>query len=277
MPSSYQPEAIRAYFDDLGEKEWDRLVRTPVDEVSLYIHNHYLRKHISPKAKVLEIGAGPGRFTQTLAGLEAEVLVADISGRQLELNRQLSGKHGFEKAVVDWQQLDICDLSAFESGSFDVVVAYGGPFSYVLDQRDLALAECMRVVKPGGVILLSVMSLWGTAHSALEGVLGMPPGANQKIIPTGDITAETYPGRRDNFMHLFRARELLDWLQGAGLTILDRSAANCLSLTQDDLLADIREDAKKWAELLRIELEACAEDGCLDMGTHIIAAVQKSR
>jgi len=275
MRSTYQPDSVSAYFDILGEKEWDRLARKPADEVSLHIHTHYLRKHINPKAKVLEIGAGPGRFTQVLAELGAEIWVADISEKQLELNRNLSKEHGFEKAVVDWRQLDICDLSVFESAFFDAVVAYGGPFSYVLDQRDLALAESMRVLKPGGIILLSVMSLWGTAHSALEGVLKMPPGANQKIIPTGDITAETYPGRRGNFMHMFRAQELLAWLEIAGLVTLDKSAANCLSLVWHEMLADVRKEPDRWAELLRMELEACAEEGCLDMGTHIIAVVKK--
>jgi hypothetical protein len=145
----------------------------------------------------------------------------------------------------------------------------------VLDKRDAALLESIRVLKPGGVILLSVMSLWGTAHGFLGGVISLPPKTNQKIIATGDITPATFPGRRDNYMHLFRAQELMEWLKEAGLTILDKSAANCLSLTWNEKLKEIRDDAEKWNELLRIELEACAEDGSLNMGTHIIVAAQK--
>lgn len=79
MNSSYQPNAVSEYFDDFGEREWERLTQTPVDEVSLYIHTHYLKKHITSKAKILEIGAGAGRFTQILANLDAEILVADIA------------------------------------------------------------------------------------------------------------------------------------------------------------------------------------------------------
>jgi 2-polyprenyl-3-methyl-5-hydroxy-6-metoxy-1,4-benzoquinol methylase len=276
MNSSYQPEEVIEYFDDFGEQEWERLVQTPVDEVSLYIHTHYLKKHITPKKKVLEIGAGAGRFTQILAGLEAEVLVADISNKQLELNRKLSREYGYEKAIVDWRQVDICDLSEFASGSFDAVVAYGGPFSYVLDKRDVALSESIRVLKPRGVILLSVMSLWGTAHGFLDGVISLSPKTNQKIIATGDITPATYPGRQGNFMHLFRVHELVEWLEEAGLIILDKSAANCLSLTWNEKLKEIRDNVEKWNELLRIELEACAEDGSLNMGTHIIVVAQNN-
>ena len=40
-------------------------------------------------------------------------------------------------------------------------------------------------------------------------------------------------------------------------------------------LVEIRQDSTKWQELLRMELEASREQGCLDMGTHIIAVVEK--
>lgn len=76
-------------------------------------------------------------------------------------------------------------------------------------------------------------------------------------------------------MHLFRANELLGWLEKAGLTILDKSASNCLSLTWNEKLKVISNDGEKWKELLRMELEACADEGCLNMGTHIIAIARK--
>lgn len=276
MTFSYQPEAIAQYFDEFGAREWERLVRMPADEVSLQIHTHYLKKHIAPQAFVLEIGAGAGRFTQIIADSGAQVVVADISGTQLELNRGFSSEYGFSKAIKAWQQLDICDLSPFESNSFDAVVAYGGPFSYVLDKRDVALSECIRVLKPNGILLLSVMSLWGTVHGFLDGVLSISPENNQKITITGDITPETFPERRNNFMHLFRANELLRWLEQGGLTILDKSASNCLSLTWSEKLKEIRDEPAKWNELLRMELEASADEGSLNLGTHIIAVARKA-
>ena len=275
MKSSYQSELIIQHFDEFGVQEWERLVRTPADEVSLFIHTHYLKKYITPKQQVLEIGAGAGRFTQILAGLGVQITVADISGVQLDLNRKFAAEFGFDHAITDWQQLDICDLSRFERETFDSIIAYGGPFSYVLDQRDKALSECIRVLKPGGILLLSVMSLWGSAHGSLLGVLSLSPEINQKITTTGDLTPATIPERRSNFMHLFRASEFFRWLESAGLKILDRSASNCISLAWNETLKEIRDDSEKWNELLRIELEACADEGCLGLGSHILAVTQK--
>lgn len=275
MVSSYQPETVIQYFDEFGVREWERLIQSPADEVSLFVHTHYLKKHISPNQQVLEIGAGAGRFTQILASLNAQILVADISNVQLELNKKFASEYDFNQAVKDWQQVDICDLSQFKSNSFDSIVAYGGPFSYVLDKRDVALSECIRVLKPNGLLLLSVMSLWGSAHGFLDGVLSLPPETNQKITTTGDITPATFPERRNNFMHLFRSKELIDWLKQAGFEILDKSASNCISLTWNEKLKQVRDNAEKWNELLRMELEACADEGCLNMGTHIIAVARK--
>jgi len=275
--STYSAEVVAKHFDDFGVREWERLIQSPSDEVNLFIHTYYLEKHIPKGKQVLEIGAGAGRFTQILARLGAKITVADISGVQLELNERFARELGFDQAVIDRQQVDICDLSQFESNSFDHVVAYGGPFSYVLDKRDLALSECLRVLRPGGLLLLSVMSLWGSAHGRLDGVLSTPISANQKITSTGDITPVTFPERESNFMHLFRAKELVKWLDKKKLKLIDISASGCLSLAWNEMLAGIRNDPERWNELLRMELEACAEDGCLDMGMHLIAVVRKPK
>jgi 2-polyprenyl-3-methyl-5-hydroxy-6-metoxy-1,4-benzoquinol methylase len=271
----YSAASIEGYFDECGDREWNRLIETSVDEVSLHIHTHYLRKHIPAGARVLEIGAGAGRFTQVLAQLGAEVVVADVSVVQLELNKRYAQQYGFVGAVEDWQQVDICDMSRYGDGSFDRVVAYGGPLSYVLDRRDVALSECLRVLRSGGTLLLSVMSLWGSAHRHLQGVLAVPIEANRRIIETGDLLPETFPGREGNFMHMFRAGELREWLTESGVTVLDLSASGCLSVGWESTLEQIRKDAEAWNELLRIEVEASAEEGSLNMGTHLIAVVRK--
>lgn len=276
LASEFDAEAIAQYFDQYGLREWNRLAETPVDEVSLYLHVHYLEQFIDAGMRVLEIGAGAGRFTQVLARLGAHILVADISRGQLNLNRQFARELGFENAVEDWQQVDICDLSRFSDTSFDRVVAYGGPFSYVLDRRDAALSECLRVLKPGGLLLASVMTMWGAAHRHLDGVLPLPPEVNQKITNTGNLTSATSPGRQNNFMHLFRAREAREWLNRGGAEVIAMSASGCLCIGWMDLLKSFRDDEARWLELLRMELEACAEPGTLDLSTHLILVAQKS-
>lgn len=267
--SRYDPAWTAAYYDAYGAKEWDRFSRTPVDQVSLYLHTHYLRRFVAPGSRVLEIGAGPGRFTQVLAGLDCRVVVGDLSEVQLKLHRERAAELGFEPAVERRLRLDICDLGAFDTDTFDAVVAYGGPLSYVFDRASDALAECVRVCRPGGHVLVSVMSLWGTCHQNLASVLALPPTTNRRITDSGDLSPDTWEDVVHR-CHLFRADELRSLAVAAGLTVAAVSASGCLVIRWDESLADPDPASETWRELLRMELEASRQPGCLDMGTHII-------
>ena len=273
-PKQYDAGEVARFFDAYGQREWDRLVENPNNEVSLYIHQHYLHKHIDRGQRVLEMGAGAGRFTRYLAQLGARIVVADISPGQLGLNKKHAKQYGYSQAIEAWVHMDICDMSNFVDGEFDCVVAYGGPLSYALDQRDSALTECIRVLKTRGLLMLSVISLWGSAHRHLIRVLETLLETNRIITETGDILPGMIDGR-GQFFHMFRARELRSWLEQAGLQVLEMSASDCLSTAWGERLREIREDPEKWNELLRMELEACAEEGSLNMGMHTIAVSRK--
>jgi hypothetical protein len=68
---------------------------------------------------------------------------------------------------------------------------------------------------------------------------------------------------------MFRSGELRDLAVQSGLRVVAMSASNCLSVNWDEHFSEIKNDSEKWDELLRMELEACRQEGCLDMGTHI--------
>jgi len=274
-PYRYDPGFVAAQYDQLADGEWQRLVSSPIDEVNLHVHAHYLRQHIPAGASVLEIGAGAGRFTQILAELGARVWVADLSPVQLDLNRRYAAELGFETAVVERRLTDITDLSAYADASFDRVVAYGGPFSYVLERRGEALAECVRVLRPGGILLGSVMSLWGSCHRHLLRVLDIPPLVNQRITDSGELTPDSDPQRTRNYIHIFRAGEIFPWLQSGGFQPLALAASGVLANGHGDELAAARQDAERWAELLRMERDASADPGCVGLGTHLIFVAQK--
>ena len=139
---------------------------------------------------MLEVGAGPGRFTVELARAGTSVVVSDISGVQLELNRAQVAEAGCEHAVHD-RRVDIRDLSAFDDGAFDCVLAYGGPISYAFEEAGKAFAECVRVTQPGGVVLASVMSSIGNLRYYLPGVAEeikvFGADAMDAVVHTGDL------------------------------------------------------------------------------------------
>lgn len=269
---NYDAEYVRQFYDAYGEREWERLQRDPDKLVNFHIHRHFLERFIAPGDRVLEAGAGPGRFTIELARLGAYITVGDISPTQLELNQMKVTEAGCEQQVVGREVLDIADLSRFETDSFDAVVCYGGPLSYLFERAESALRELLRVTRPGGHLFLSVMSLLGTTRSALPGVLNLVGvhglEAVDHVIRTGDLNGDMSGGHR---CHMFRWSELKDLLERQPCTIVGAAASGYLAPGQHLPAME----ADQWERFLQWELSYCQEPAAIDGGTHMIAVVRK--
>ena len=271
----YNPDWVRQHYAAYGEREWNRWEESPVERVKFLVHREILRQHVRPTDRVLEMGAGAGRFTRELAAIGCRITVGDLSPVQLTLNRENAGTFEYERNVEAWLECDMCNLRPhFEAGSFDTVVCYGGPLSYVFEQSPTAMHEMVRVVRPGGRILLSVMSLWGSIHQYLGAILDLEIGVNRRIVSSGDLLPETV-GEGRHYCHMFRTRELRDLLDEAGVTVDVLSASNCLSVGWGERLGAIEEGSDLWEHLLEMELEACRDPGAVAMGSHIIAVCRK--
>src|SRR5437867_13031483 len=267
----YDRPAVAAYFDQLAEGEWQRFDKSGLGAVHEHIHNLYLERFVPRGSRVLEIGAGPGRFTQTLHRLGCRVVVADISDVQLALNRRYGVEKGFGASTEGYLKLDICDLSSLPAASFDVVVAYGGPLSYVFERRDEAAASCRRVLRPGGILLASVMSLWGTLHRHLAALRDLPVSSMVDIVATGDLTPDNDPTSRHK-CHMFHSSELVELLRGHGFSVEALAASNALSTNLEPLLIELRQQPDRWQALLELECQATVQPGYVDGGTHLLVA-----
>jgi ubiquinone/menaquinone biosynthesis C-methylase UbiE len=269
----YNAQTIADFFNDYGEKEWNRLTATPADQVSFYIHTHYLQKFVKAGDSVLEAGAGAGRFTIELAKLGADITVGDISKVQLGLNEKYVKEAGLEKYVKERGELDITNLKEFSDNSFDAVVCYGGPVSYVLDKGERAISELLRVTKPGGYLFVSVMSLLGVTRSLFEAVTTLEGYPEMLTQVNKDGMLDDKLGH--TALKMYRYSELKTLLGKFPCHIVAASAANYLSLGRDEFLATHLQDEELRKLFFSWELDYCAEEGAIDGGSHMIVVVQK--
>jgi SAM-dependent methyltransferase len=266
----------RAYFDALGEGEWERLTRSPRARASFELHRRMLVRFVRPGDHVLEIGAGPGRFTIELADLGASIVVTDISPVQLRLNEEKVVEARREHAVDARRLIDVRDLRQLADASFDAVVAYGGPLSYAFDRAEAALGELMRVVRPGGVVLASVMATIGSMRMFLPDVVRQIEAfgidATDAVLRTGDLRHS--PGEAHQ-CRMFHWSELTDMFDRHPCSLLAASASNALSAGEPDSLARLAASAEHWRRFLDWEETLAQEPGALDGGTHIIFALRR--
>jgi ubiquinone/menaquinone biosynthesis C-methylase UbiE len=269
VKADYERGHVTAHFDEAGEREWTRFDDGVTPPQSVAVHAEYLRRFVRPGDHVLDIGAGPGRFTIELARLGADVVVADLSPRQLELNREKVSEAGLEERVLDRVLADVADLARFDDASFDVAVCFGGPLSYLVDRADEGVAELVRVTRPGGHVLLSVMSLIGAVTHFTELLLDLVRRdgieQNDQIVRTGVLPEGEGYGHLP--MKLFRWSELEELLSRHG-TVVASSAAGLLPTLYP-------EEPELREFIVRVELELASEPGAIACGQHMLAVLQR--
>lgn len=270
-------DAVRAYFDALGDEEWERLTATVRDRVSLEVHRRFLRRFVRPGWRVLEVGAGPGRFTFDLAAIGARVVVTDISEVQLGLNEARVGGTDAERCVERRELLDVCDTARYADAEFDAVVAFGGPLSYAFERTDEAMRGLLRVTSREGFVVASVMSWLGawrhflpdiTTHAETVG-----EDANDEVLRTGDLR-HLASDPSVHICQMFRWSDLEALLERTGGRIVTGSASNWASLGDPELLARLEADTEPWSRFMSHEMAACQQPGARDGGTHTLFAAQ---
>ncbi len=264
-------DRIRRHFDELAEGEWARLDAHPRGRVAYEVHRRLLAEFVGPGTRVLEIGAGPGRFTIAMAQMGAKAVVTDISPVQLDLNRQHVADAGCESAIDNRYLLDVRDTGRFRDMEFDVVVAFGGPLSYVFEDASMALAGLLRI---GRVVLGSVMSTLGAWRFFLPQIVEQAAvighEADDLIIETGDLRHQGHD--EGHTCQMYRYQELVQLVSDTGGQVLLASASNWASMGDQVALEAIASDPDGWSRFLDHEVAACREPGVIDGGTHILFA-----
>jgi SAM-dependent methyltransferase len=267
---------MRDFYDNLGEREWSRLEESPRGRVAYEVHRQFLERFVRPGDRVLEIGAGPGRFTFDLARFGATVEVTDFSPVQLELHRRHVEATDAEAAVASRTLLDICDTSRYDDETFDVVLAYGGPLSYAFEETEDAFRGLLRITKPGGYVVASVMSWLGSWRyflaSALEDAQVVGEDALNLMLTTGDLRHS----QTTHVCQMFRSRDLSELVATCHGEMVAMSSSNWASLNDPEVLTELESDFARWERFLKHEVAACAEPGALDGGTHILFAARRA-
>ncbi len=114
----------------------------------------YIRECLSGAADptVLEIGAGTGRYSVTLAKQGYRVTAVELIPHNLELLK--SKLDGSEQITAI--QGNALDLSELPDGAFSLIMLLGPMYHlYTKEEKLQALSEAVRVTKQGGYILVA--------------------------------------------------------------------------------------------------------------------------
>ena len=122
----------------------------------------YIHRYASRQSRILEVGAGTGRYSIALAKEGMDVTAVELVESNLEVLRNNSKGMGNLKSF----QGDATDLSHFPDNSFDVTLSLGPMYHlYETGEVNNAIDEAIRVTKPGGVILFAFISVFAIMYA----------------------------------------------------------------------------------------------------------------
>lgn len=104
----------------------------------------YIEKYLKPNSKIIEIGAGTGRYSVALAEKGYDVTAVELVPRNIEImKKKVKPNHN-----IKIYEGNACDLSFIESGVYDIVLLLG-PMYHLYNEEDKhkAISEAIRVAK----------------------------------------------------------------------------------------------------------------------------------
>lgn len=194
-------DSVRSYYDAFDE--WSRL-ESPAGQLEFNQTLGYIADQLSPESTVLDIGGGPGRYAIALAERGHRVWLLDPSEVQIKTAQDRITAAGVQGRVQEASVGDIRDLSRFEPGSFDAVLALG-PFYHLVSEPDRAqgVAELFRVLRPGGSAYVAfIPRLSGAAalvSRAAADPAQVPPNTLDRVASDGVFLNPTDRGFQDGY------------------------------------------------------------------------------
>ncbi|MCG9688147.1 class I SAM-dependent methyltransferase, partial [Vibrio tubiashii] len=139
-----------------GADEDSRLTRQYIAQIEFDTTMHCLQSYLVRGARVCELGAATGRYSLSFAKMGCDVTAVELAPEQVDILRRKAKQENLDVAVY---QGNACDIPFLENESQDVCVILG-PLYHLKSQleRERAIIEARRILKPGGILAVAYIS-----------------------------------------------------------------------------------------------------------------------
>ena len=229
----------------------------------------YIGKYIKPGDRVLEVGAGTGRYSHALARQGYTVDAVELIGHNIDVfqNNTQPGEN------ISITQGNALDLSAFSDNTYDITLLLGPLYHlYTKEDKRQALRETIRVTRPGGVIFAAYVISDGCLldEGFLRGNINVA-----EYVKTGLLDGETFAAKSEpkDLFELVRKEDVDELMRDFPTTRLHYVASDGCALLLRDAIDAMDDDA--FALYLNYHFATCERADLLGVTSHALDVFRK--
>ena len=229
----------------------------------------YIGKYIKPGDRVLEVGAGTGRYSHALARQGYTVDAVELIGHNIDVfqNNTQPGEN------ISITQGNALDLSAFSDNTYDITLLLGPLYHlYTKEDKRQALCEAIRVTRPGGVIFAAYVISDGCLldEGFLRGNINVA-----EYVKTGLLDRETFAAKSEpkDLFELVRKEDVDELMRDFPTTRLHYVASDGCALLLRYAIDAMDDDA--FALYLNYHFATCERADLLGVTSHALDVFRK--
>ncbi len=230
----------------------------------------YIEKYLKPNDRILEIGAGTGRYSHAFARRGYQVDAVEL----VEHNIEVFQKNTLANETISVVQGNALDLSAFPDNQYDITLLLG-PLYHLYNEADKqqAIREAVRVTRRGGVIF--------AAYVISDGCLldeGFQRGniSVADYVKNGLLDAETFAAKSEpkDLFELVRKEDIDALLSIFPVTRLHYVAADGCALLLRDAIDSMKDET--FQLYLNYHFATCERNDLAGITSHAVDIFRKN-
>lgn len=226
----------------------------------------FIKKYLSSDTKIIEIGAGTGRYSIALAEMGYDVTTVELVPHNIEIMKKKVNSHHNIKIYEG----NACNLSAFASDSYDIVLLLGPMYHLFTDEdKHCALGEAIRVAKTGGVIFASYINNDTVMYKFFykKRILNYL----DKGLIKEDYHAVSTP---DEIFELYRKSDIDELMKNYNTERLHFVGVDMLSYLYDESLDSLTD--REFEEYMKFLSNLCEREDCVGLSIHMLDIFRKN-
>ena len=251
---------LENYYNKFNE---DKRLNSRRGQVEFTTNLKYIEKYIPLGAKILDVGAGTGKYSLYLDKLGYDVEAVELVKQNLNVIKK---KNPTLKSYLG----NALDLSFLKENTYDAILLFGPIYHLKKRSEQLkAIEEAKRLLKPNGLLFISYCM-------------------NEYAIIThgfkdGNILTSITSGKVDeNFHILEKGNELYDYVRLEDINFIqEKSSLKRLKLVSSDGASSYikdtlnKMDQSTFEVFLNYHLKTCERQELLGASTHILDILKK--